>query len=378
MPKFYFLNYAYNPNTASTNRMLAYIKGLSELGIHTTVIFFLTDSHSCTIGRKYDNISIEYYWDKKFYTNHRILKHLFYIFFLIGFLLRVKSGDRVYMYNMADVLHFLLKKRGVKVYLEKTEHPTIYPLGSKVYRPSVATYLKDCRKVNGLITVSTSLRNYFIENGVDPAKIHIINMIVDSHRFEGLRKKTVGERYIAYCGTVSNSKDGVDDLIRAFSLVHSRIPDIKLYIIGSVPSNREKSSNMELVNELGLNDFVVFTGVVPASEMPQMLKNAAVVALDRPDNLQAQNGFPGKLGEYLLSETPTVVTKVGDIPLFLTDGIDALLAVPSNHEDFASKLIWAIEHPEQGLEIGKKGALLAQKEFNYLTETRKLVEVIFS
>ena len=30
---FYFLNYAYNPNTAATNRALAYLKGLSELGI---------------------------------------------------------------------------------------------------------------------------------------------------------------------------------------------------------------------------------------------------------------------------------------------------------------------------------------------------------
>lgn len=203
-------------------------------------------------------------------------------------------------------------------------------------------------------------------------------MIVDSQRFEGLRKEIISEKYIAYCGTVSNSKDGVDDLIRAFSLVHSQIPDIKLYIIGSVPSNREKSSNMELVNELGLNDFVVFTGVVPASEMPQMLKNATVVALARPDNLQAKNGFPGKLGEYLLSETPTVVTKVGDMPLFLTDGIDALLSEPSNPQDFASKVIWAIENPGKAAEIGKRGAQLAQKKFNYLTETRKLLEVIFS
>lgn len=378
MSKFYFLNYSYNPNTAATNRMLAYIKGLSELGIHTTVIFFLTDSRRSTIGRKYDNISIEYYWDKKFYVNHRILKHLFYLFYIVCFLRRVKSGDRVYMYNMADVLHFLLKKKGVKVFLEKTEHPTIYPLGSKVYRPSVATYLKDCRKVDGLITVSTSLRNYFIENGVDPVKIHILNMIVDSQRFEGLRKESGSEKYIAYCGTVSNSKDGVDDLIKAFSLVHSRIPDVKLYIIGSVPSNREKSSNMELVKKLGMADFVVFTGVIPASEMPQMLKNATVVALARPDNLQAKNGFPGKLGEYLLSETPTVVTKVGDMPLFLTDGIDALLSEPSNPQDFASKVIWAIENPGKAAEIGKRGAQLAQKKFNYLTETRKLVEVIFS
>ena len=66
-----------------------------------------------------------------------------------------------------------------------------------------------------------------------------------------------------------------------------------------------------------MKDSIVFTGIVSAADIPQILKNAAVLALDRPDSLQAQCGFPTKLGEYLLTENPVIVTKVGDIPLFL-------------------------------------------------------------
>lgn len=104
--------------------------------------------------------------------------------------------------------------------------------------------------------------------------------------------------------------------------------------------------------------------------MPQILKNAAVLALDRPDSLQAQCGFPTKLGEYLLTENPVVVTKVGDIPLFLKDGETALIAEERDPQDFSSKLIWALQNPEEASKIGKAGALVAMREFNYLNETK--------
>lgn len=108
--------------------------------------------------------------------------------------------------------------------------------------------------------------------------------------------------------------------------------------------------------------------------MPQILKNATVLALDRPDSLQAQCGFPTKLGEYLLTENPVVVTKVGDIPLFLKDGETALLAEERNPYEFSSKLLWALDHPAEAIEIGKAGAQVAMREFNYLNETKRLLK----
>ena len=140
MENFYFLNYSYNPNTAATNRMLAYMKGLSELGVQTNVLFFLTDKRKSKIESNLSNINVEYYWDKWYYINNKYLKHLCYVLFVLSFLFRVKAGDTVYMYNMADMLHFLLRKKGVNVFVEKTEHPSMYELGSKVYHPSMSQY----------------------------------------------------------------------------------------------------------------------------------------------------------------------------------------------------------------------------------------------
>lgn len=376
MAKFYFLNVSFLANTAASNRALAYLRGLSEQGINTHVIFFLTDKNRHRIEQKLDNIQIEYCWDSPFYINVKGIKLLFYIFYVIRFLLKLKKGDTVYLYNMADVLHFLVKIREVKVYLEKTEHPTAYPLGSNIYRPSVKTYLQDCKKVNGIITVSTSLRKYFVENGIPQDRVHIINMIVDSSRFDGIKKNPQVEPYIAYCGTASNSKDGVDDLIKAFAMVHQKFPYLKLYIMGQIPTIMEEFGNKKLAEDLNVSDAVVFTGVIAAEDMPQMLVNSVAVALARPNNVQAQNGFPGKLGEYLLSGAPTVVTAVGDIPLFLTNMKDSLIARPNDPKNFAQKLIWVMEHPTESIVIAARGKELVAKNFNYLIESQKLANIV--
>ena len=156
-------------------------------------------------------------------------------------------------------------------------------------------------------------------------------------RFDGLLKNKNKEEYIAYCGKVSNNKDGVDQLIHAFSIVHKIIPDIKLYIVGAIPANLSNEHNIQLIQDLNLSEYVVLTGMLPADEIPQIMVDAKMLVLDRPDNLQARFGFPTKLGEYLLSANPVVVTGVGDIPLFLQDKDSALISPPNNPQAFAEK-----------------------------------------
>jgi glycosyltransferase involved in cell wall biosynthesis len=237
------------------------------------------------------------------------------------------------------------------------------------------SYLKSIKKIEGLFVISTSLKDYFITKGVAEDKIQIINMIVDSTRFDEVHKnKQQNNNYIAYCGNSSNSKDGVDDLIKAFALVTQKHPYCKLYLVGIVPIKSDYDFNMSLIKQLGIQDKVVHCGIVPYAEMPQLLKDARILALDRPLTEQAKYGFPTKLGEYLSTGNIVVVTNVGDIPLFLKDGESALLAEPKNEHEFAEKICWALEHPSESNKIGQKGKEVAKKCFNYIRETRKIAE----
>lgn len=371
----YFIYMEYTPNTASSNRMLTYLRSFEKMGISINVIFFLPDKNKSVVPGVFENVKIIYYW-KRFFINNRILKYISLWLYKQHFHYRLKKGDKVYVYSHDSLTKWCLKRKRIDLFYEKTECPEVHLAGQGLYVPTLQKHIEMCKKVKGLFVISSQLKKYYINKGVDDSKIHIINMTVDTSRFDRILKQDNHDKYIAYCGTASNNKDGVDNLIKAFAHVVEKHPQYKLYVIGKGLKKDDDSGNRELVEMLHLQDKVVFTGVVSSEEMPQILKNADILALARPNNVQAKYGFPTKLGEYLLTGNPVVVTSVGDIPFFLKDGENALIAPPDNHVLFSEKLIWAINHPLECKKIGESGRKVAMTQFNGLSETRKLYNFI--
>lgn len=370
---FYLVCALYDPNTAPSNRIMAYVRALSELKMKTCVVFFFPDKAHSRVKESFPHIQFKYLWEKGYIDIPR-LRNLSLRFYLWRFVRNLKAGDKVYVYGSPDLVVALSKRTDISVYVERTEHDSV-SFNCFMKPTTVEDFHNACRVISGIVVISRGLRQFYIDLGCKPDRVHIVNMIADTTRFKDLNKLT-HEPYIAYCGTATNTKDGVDLLIKAFAKVVKKYPEYKLYIIGRTPSKKENFDNLDLAKDLGIEHHVIFTGLVPANEMPQMLINAEILALDRPDNIQAKYGFPTKLGEYLLTGNPVVLTRVGDIPLFLKDGESALIAKPNDNNDFASKLIWAIEHPEEAKQIGQRGKIVAENEFNYLIETHKIYELV--
>lgn len=370
---FYLAVFQYMPNMASTNRIMAYVRALSLSGIDTQVVFFSPDSAHNKVKETFPHISFRYLWDG-FYINLPRLNKVSLFMYIRKFVRELSSDDKVLVYGFPDLVVALTKRKDIRVYAETTEHPEA-SFYSFIKGTSVSSYLRSCVYCAGVIVISNGLRDYFINNGCAEKRVHVVNMIVDETRFRSVEKKKE-KPYIAYCGTASNNKDGVDQLILAFSLFVKLHPEYKLLIIGSTPSRKQRFGNYELVQDLGISDKVVFTGIIPSYAIPQVLKNATILALDRPDNLQAKYGFPTKLGEYLLSGNPVVITRVGELGLFLKDKESAIFADPQNPQDFADKLCWVVEHPTESNLVGIKGKEVAELSFNYITETNKIIQII--
>ena len=375
MGNLYIIQNVYKPNEATTNRLLAFIGSFDKIGIKATVVFLMPDKDRSKINQKYNNITIRYLWNSCS-PNNRYFKYLFGFLHTCRFAQGLNHGDIVMMFDVCfwDVF---MKQKGVDYYYEVTECPEVISFPTLPFDYSRKRYYSYCKRLRGLMVISTELIKYFVNKGIDDAKIHLINMVVDAKRFDSVFN-TAKENYIAYCGTASNNKDGVDQLIKAFSIFHKFYPQFKLYIFGNTPSRKQANNNYELAERLGLKEHVIFTGMVPAERIPELLSGAYALALDRPDNIQAKYGFPTKLGEYLLTGRPVVVTKVGDIPCFLTDKKSALLAQPNNPSDFAAQLIWVCEHPEEAERIGANGRNVALEHFNSDIEAMKLLNVIMA
>lgn len=371
----YFIPGLYLPNTAATNRCLAYLRYLSEQSIETTVVFFSPNKQAHEMPSM-NFVHVKSLW-KNYLFKKGPLRYISILFNLSLFRFHLRKGDIVYCYENVNYWKLFLKK-GVKVFSEYTENPDVIGLGGKFLHTSKKQFNNCCRRLTGLFVISTSLKEYFIKLGVDENRIHIINIIVDEGRFRGVEKDEGVEPYIAYCGSANNNKDGVNQLIKAFSITVKDYPDLKLYIIGANPKKEQKYTNEQLAKDLGLEKNVVFTGVVSAEKMPQLLKNAKLLVLDRPQNIQAQYGFPTKLGEYLLTANPTVLTRVGDMPLFLKDRESTVFADPDNPSDFSAKMVWCLNNYDKAKEIGTRGKEIAQKHFSYTVETQKMVDVMLN
>ena len=362
---FHIVTYMYQPNTAAGNRLLAFIQNLSQQNVETTLHILLPDPVFNRIQGELSNVRVMHYWETigiKSRPLHYFLKKLY--------LRKVRdsfdSGDAVLLYGLSSQLSFFRKREDIKLYHECTESPLVISPGN------LDEYIKACKELDGLFVISNQLRSYFIQEGVRAERIETINMIADTSRFEGLEKRSHKDKYLAYCGNLSNTKDGVDLLIKAFAEVHAEYPDYELYLIGQ----KEKNANEQLINDLGLDHYVICTGTVSAKEMPQMLKDADMLLLCRPDNLQAQYGFPTKLGEYLLTANPVVVTAVGDIPIYLHDGKNAMVSQAGNTHEFARKIIWLLNNPAEAKKIGEDGRVTALEHFNGSIETKKMIDFI--
>ncbi len=365
---YYICNWAFGYGSASSNRLLAYAKAMRKKGVKATVIVLLglndrgMPENEKSLVKGLPSCGIK----------NKLLSSLYSLFSTIFFLLfTVKKADKILLYGSAEFLPIFYLLRRSQLTFEVTEspdifHPRTYPF---------VLYKKLWRKLPRIVVISKNLKQYFIDNGVSSKSIKIINMIVDASRFSNIKNLEAKDKYIAYCGNVySDDKDGVKDLLNSFALYHKTFSDRRLCIIGSINSSGLQKEYLNLMRDKGIDSYVSIIGMVSPFEIPTLLSNAEMLVLSRPDNVQAKFGFPTKVGEYLLSGRPIVVTDVGNITDFLKDGINAYLTQPGDYEAFAKKMVEVSSDTTRANEIGRRGRETALLSFNSEIESLKLMK----
>ena len=72
MNKFYIVCNSYHPNTAYTNRVFSFLRGFSELGVDTEVVFLAPDKDRSTVQEQFPHINYKYMWGKFLKINTHI------------------------------------------------------------------------------------------------------------------------------------------------------------------------------------------------------------------------------------------------------------------------------------------------------------------
>ena len=352
---------------ASVNRLLSYSKGMAEIGDNITI---LSSAHSeCDVGKVSGVNYINFGKDK---GKLSLLTSLFAIIKNIWKYqydsIIIVSNSLLLIYPLAVVCRL----RGCRLIQEKSEFPFVLMKKGLLAKKWAWFYTSTTYKLfDGLIVMTRPLMDYFATKVRKNCKMIEVPMTVDLERFSIKKsQETKYGDYIAYCGNMAGNKDGVMNLIEAFDLASKQLPNVNLLLIGGSTIAKDLERIKEFAKDKG-DGRIFFYGKATREEIPIILVNAKALALARPSSLQSTGGFPTKLGEYLATGNPVVVTAVGDIPRYL-DASNSFIVEPDNNVAFAEQIVRLFSNYPKAIEIGRQGKIIAGQYFDYKIQASKM------
>ena len=158
---------------------------------------------------------------------------------------------------------------------------------------------------------------------------------------------------------------GTDLLFEAFGVVAKKKPEARFFVIGYPDAAKYRS----LCEKMGIGRQVFFLGRVDYAELPRHLSIASIAVAPK---IAATEG-DGKIYNYMAMGLPTVTFDRSVSREILGDtGIYAKLGDPG---DLAEKIVWAIDHPAEAAELGRKSRERAVAELSWDAVGRRIHEV---
>jgi hypothetical protein len=204
--------------------------------------------------------------------------------------------------------------------------------------------------------------------GLEASKVRTLLNGVDTtrfsprHRNDDLRRKIGSKHIVAFVGYVQNSLYGLDALVRATKTVRSKIPDLKVLIIGNGP---DRPSLIQLTNSLRLQDAIEFLGLVSSELLPTYLASVDIGIGQLRASISTFGATPLKVVEYMASGCVTVIGKGGASEGLIIDGVNGIIARSADAADVASGILRAFSDDELAARLRINARETAEKVYDY-------------
>lgn len=379
---------------APTVRITAYCKGLLRLGNYIDIISIVPQKgdkktplkgqceggnyyHFCYPPKIRIPIIRSVFWRvKNYYCRYEALKFIKRSHQLRPYDAFILSFDDPFLFNC--IVPFLYDLTNVKIIAIADEYPKPIRkyLKSSVPERKLKKYRKIYKKIDGRILMTANLQKFYDEK-VCPKPTLLLSTIVDTDRFENLKSAKFEREYLCYMGNMELSKDNVDNIIQAFSIIKDNYPDLDLYLYGN-PNSKDKNFLLSIIAKLNLTNRVFIKGRIDSNQVPSILAGAKILVASQPDTKRAEGGFPTKLGEYFMSGVPTILTDVGEISLYVHDSINGYIVPPSRPDLYADKLIYILNNYQKALRVSQNAQKYILDNFGYEVAGEKIEDFILN
>lgn len=231
-----------------------------------------------------------------------------------------------------------------------------------------------CRLADRILVNAESIRDWLLEQGYQDSKITVIRNGVDMSRYAGRTNSSHVRRDLGIPNSSPivvmiarlNPQKGVDDFIKAASLLRLSHPDVRFLIVGAklqfqegvFSHDREYLQELkQLAADLGVGESVIFAG--HRTDTPEILAQAAISVL--PSHSE---GLSNTLLESMAAGIPTVATDVGGNPELVKDQVNGILIPVKSPDHLAQAMRVILDDSQLAHRFGREAKILATAGFS--------------
>lgn len=370
---------------AATTRIFSYSKGLREVGDQVDVWSIVPTGFAPHLNTKnsgdFEGVSFFYsYKCRRYSDKFRHALEMLYSLLILG--KKLQRRNKTFRYdvlvvssdNIAILLYVLLSNFFLRCKLvfifDEYPIPIRHKGKNRIPRWKEIAYKLILRFYSGYVSMTHNLLSFYQKLSFKPGII--LSSIIDISRFVGIEKKVVkiSPIKLLYMGNMQLSKDNVDNILYAMSILLRDGYDVTLALYGK-PNARDKAKLEKIIDGEKISERVCFH-FASFDEVPAILASADILVSSQPVTVRAEGGFPTKLGEYLMSGTPALLTDVGETSQYFKDGVHMFFAPPHSPLEFAKKVEFIVDNYDFALKVARQARDYVEREYSHVAAGCKL------
>jgi PEP-CTERM/exosortase A-associated glycosyltransferase len=223
---------------------------------------------------------------------------------------------------------------------------------------------------DAVVVICEGLKNDLVARGVSPEKISLSPNGVDLQMFGqppayddalGETLKLAGKTVLGFIGSFYDY-EGLDTLVSAMQILHSRNSDIRLLLVGGGPVEVELKKQ---IADAGLNDIVQMTGRVPHDQVERYYSLMDIMVYPRKAMRLTELVTPLKPLEAMAQGKINVASSVGGHRELIVDNQTGFLFAPDDPNALARSVEMAIARREDWPDIRQTARQFVETERNW-------------
>lgn len=232
----------------------------------------------------------------------------------------------------------------------------------------------------------THMKKSLVKLGCPEEKITVQHLGIDLNTaaYKPRMLKNKEEIKILLLGRFTEKK-GMPYAIEAIGKLKKKLPEIKLKVTiigdssGSAREEIEKNKILEAIEKYNLSDIVTLLGSQPHEVfIKELYKHHIFLSPSvMAENGDSEGGVPVSIIEATASGMPVVSTFHCDIPEVIINNVNGYLVEEKDTDALAEKLEQMIKNRAQWPEMGWKGRLHIEKNYDINKQVRSLEKIYF-